>query len=515
MAAHFEKETHVMPLITGKSPKSFSKNVETEIHAGKKPAQAEAIAYAKKNEAEDSNGVAVGEVARRAYVTWAQALAAVHTAESALGPSASPQRLEKWAIEFLKTHAEDALPLPIAVKRQKLAAHNAGLTEAQDLTPVKVDGEDFSKADEDAYFKRRKEIQTKLDRERPDDDTNRLRAHEQTLRERGEKVTPYRVAAEDVDKYSKWDNLSTAELRSKFKEAYPQVNPKDYSRERLMKGLRQAALVSKDASPSETLEEARKAEVAQDHARALDAYRAAAHGFRQVGDQRSEQVARDGIAACQRQAAHGRSDQYEHPSRGKAQAFDSAERALESAVERTRAGEDVALESDERETVVAPAEDFQPGSRSERLHQRVDTLEKKGIDVSELRKMFRRNDSLAAIAVTLNKVERDAKDALPAPVPVCDESTNAPWICPYDGPVPTRKCPYCGYDCKKNTARDEHEGFAKLEHSLAHRKGITDPDALAASIGRKKYGAKGMAAKSAAGRAKDALPLPIKVTKHA
>jgi hypothetical protein len=573
-----------MPLITGKSPKSFSKNVATEIKAGKPQKQAVAIAYAKKNEAEDSNGVAVGEVARRAYVTWAQALAAVHTAESALGPSASPQRLEKWAIEFLKTHAEDALPLPIAVKKNeaegkdaskqdeacrlfkagktvvdisqrlavpeniierwvgyirapntrygktkdslplpiavkkaKLAAHNAGLTEAQDLTPVKVDGEDFSKADEDAYFKRRKEIQTKLDRERPDDDTNRLRAHEQTLRERGEKVTPYRVAAEDA--------LTVEKVRQKHDPSYGGMISESwaaYLNGKLVQGSvstdrRESERIGREAQEntkaSDNLVAARKAEVAQDHARALDAYRQAAHGFRQVGDQRSEQVARDGIAACQRQAAHGCSDQYEHPSRGKVQAFDSAECALESAVERTRAGEDVALE--EEGTVVAPAEDFQPGSRSERLHQRVDTLEKKGIDVSELRKMFRRNDSLDAIAVTLNKVERDAKDALPAPVPVCDESTNAPWICPYDGPVPTRKCPYCGYDCKKNTARDEHEGFAKLEHSLAHRKGITDPDALAASIGRKKYGAKGMAAKSAAGRAKDSLPLPVKVTKHA
>lgn len=52
-------------------------------------------------------------------------------------------------------------------------------------------------------------------------------------------------------------------------------------------------------------------------------------------------------------------------------------------------------------------------------------------------------------------------------------------------------------------AEDEHEGFAKLEHSLAHRKGIKDPDALAAAIGRKKYGAAGMTKKAAAGRAKD------------
>src|ERR1700722_1444229 len=36
------------------------------------------------------------------------------------------------------------------------------------------------------------------------------------------------------------------------------------------------------------------------------------------------------------------------------------------------------------------------------------------------------------------------------------------------------------------------ERFAKLENKLSHQKGVTDPGALAASIGRKKYGAKKM-----------------------
>jgi hypothetical protein len=47
---------------------------------------------------------------------------------------------------------------------------------------------------------------------------------------------------------------------------------------------------------------------------------------------------------------------------------------------------------------------------------------------------------------------------------------------------------------------DAHMGFAKLDHSLAHRKGVKNPAALAAFIGRKKFGAKGMAAKAAAVR---------------
>lgn len=51
-------------------------------------------------------------------------------------------------------------------------------------------------------------------------------------------------------------------------------------------------------------------------------------------------------------------------------------------------------------------------------------------------------------------------------------------------------------------AQDEHLGFEKMEHKLAHRKGVTNPKALAAYIGREKYGKKGMAKKAAAGRRK-------------
>lgn len=45
-------------------------------------------------------------------------------------------------------------------------------------------------------------------------------------------------------------------------------------------------------------------------------------------------------------------------------------------------------------------------------------------------------------------------------------------------------------------------GFAKLASKLSRQKGVTDPTALAASIGRKKYGKKAMAHKAAAGKKK-------------
>jgi len=44
--------------------------------------------------------------------------------------------------------------------------------------------------------------------------------------------------------------------------------------------------------------------------------------------------------------------------------------------------------------------------------------------------------------------------------------------------------------------------FALLKHRLAGRKGVTDPGALAAAIGREKYGAKKMADWAAKGRKK-------------
>lgn len=44
--------------------------------------------------------------------------------------------------------------------------------------------------------------------------------------------------------------------------------------------------------------------------------------------------------------------------------------------------------------------------------------------------------------------------------------------------------------------------FAALKKELGGRKGVTDPGALAASIGRKKYGAAKMTKMAAAGRKK-------------
>jgi len=48
---------------------------------------------------------------------------------------------------------------------------------------------------------------------------------------------------------------------------------------------------------------------------------------------------------------------------------------------------------------------------------------------------------------------------------------------------------------------EKHIGFAKLKSKLAHKKGVTNPGAVAAAIGRKKYGKKKFQAAAAAGHA--------------
>lgn len=57
-------------------------------------------------------------------------------------------------------------------------------------------------------------------------------------------------------------------------------------------------------------------------------------------------------------------------------------------------------------------------------------------------------------------------------------------------------------------ARDDHESFGERENELAHRKDVHDPAALAAYIGREKYGKAGMEKKAEAGRG-DAAPADV------
>jgi hypothetical protein len=175
------------------------------------------------------------------------------------------------------------------------------------------------------------------------------------------------------------------------------------------------------SEPKDHMVRAAQYEIAGDRARALDSYRAAASGYRRTNDRVGETLAREGVAACQ---SVGYDRQYDHPGAGRVKVCDSAEQALRTAAERTRAGERVHI---------VDGRTVRPGR---------------------------------------------AKDDTGGPGPI--DNPKEPDV---TAPVP-----------------DEHLGFKKLEGKLAHEKGVRDPAAVAAAIGRKKYGAEGMAKKSAAAR---------------
>lgn len=110
------------------------------------------------------------------------------------------------------------------------------------------------------------------------------------------------------------------------------------------------------SEPQDHLARGMQYEVGQDKARALDSYRAAATGFRRANDARESQ-ARDGITACQRAITQGYDGMYHHPNAGKTRVCDSADAALRTALERTRAGEVVSVDGSTVRPGVAKAND--------------------------------------------------------------------------------------------------------------------------------------------------------------
>ncbi len=223
--------------------------------------------------------------------------------------------------------------------------------------------------------------------------------------------------------------------------------------------------------PAEELDRAFRFEIQGDRRMALDCYRRAAAGFTQANDAKNAQVARDGEEECRLRLAGSFDNTYVHPQQGRARAYDSESAALRVALERTRAGEDVSLVGQRvmprrAEARDASVEMYKGWEISEDVKEDAIVAKKPG------------KPSLYATNVAQAKRIIDQREA--------GTATGHQKV----------------VDVKP--VEDEHEGFGKLERSLAHRKGVSDPKALAAAIGREKYGAKGMAAKAAAGSAKDA-----------
>ena len=246
---------------------------------------------------------------------------------------------------------------------------------------------------------------------------------------------------------------------------------------------------AKDASPEAHLESGMESEIGHDRTRALDHYKAAERGAATTAQR---ERARDGILAVTQRAA----EPYHHPSAGKVQSFAERGRALDSALARTRAGERVRVRDEASgEYVVSPMESGASVGDASTWEEQVDVMAKNIKDkmrelkadgvVGMSKRNLRQIVTTRGISVAPGVFDRLLEDAI--------------------------KKAGAGKFFYEGTAHDEHEGFEKLERSLAHRKGVTDPKALAAAIGRRKLGEKEMARRSAAGRAKDSVLRRVEV----
>lgn len=85
-----------------------------------------------------------------------------------------------------------------------------------------------------------------------------------------------------------------------------------------------------------------------------------------------------------------------------------------------------------------------------------------------------------------------------------EEITSSGAAGPYMTPAAFGKKPTKKDDKEENerTVQFGESKFSKLSNKLSHEKGVSNPDAIAAAIGRKKYGEKGMEKKSIKGKEK-------------
>ncbi len=305
------------------------------------------------------------------------------------------------------------------------------------------------------------------------------------------------------------EEIKKSDARLYAIEARLRTQGKDRSRATDLKAV--MPLQTYGSEPKDHMLRAAQYEVAGDRARALDSYRAAASVFRCAGDKLNEAKARDGIHACQSML----DTQYTHPGAGRVKVCDSAEQAVRTAVERTRAGEAVTVDG----VKVMP--------RGEKARGRdEDPILLEGESDATLLANYLREDGgesspyfealeqrgqpvKAIIGDDTSGVFQKAEykgwsiDKNPRGIIVASKRGQTPFAArstEHARAVIDRRDADPG---ERHRMGDEHLGFKKLEGKLAHEKGVSDPAAVAASIGRKKYGASGMAAKAAAGRAKD------------
>lgn len=121
--------------------------------------------------------------------------------------------------------------------------------------------------------------------------------------------------------------------------------------------------------------------------------------------------------------------------------------------------------------------------------------------------VVRESEERALRMLVREVIENGLVPASSAWAPMVEGNREAVYESPWEAAEPLFEAWYDKFKgskkSEKASKKDEgHIGFSKLKGKLSHKSGVNDPGALAASIGRKKYGAAGMAKKSAAGRKK-------------
>jgi len=246
------------------------------------------------------------------------------------------------------------------------------------------------------------------------------------------------------------------------------------------------------SEPADHLFRAAQYEIGGDRARALDSYRAAAGGYRRAGDQAGEQKAKDGIMFCQ----SAFDTQYDHPGIGRVRVCDSVDIALRTALERTRAGEQVHVEGKTVRPGFARAKDGalhayvpdkddrcaicgRPANDSS-THKDAAQYDAHGRDAAGACENCGAKTS--GDNFLCGKCRAKAKDDTGGPPPVDNPATPA-----VPDPVPT-----------------DDSAFSKLEHKLeAGGESKKEAGGVAYKVGAEKYGKAGMAKKAAEGRSKD------------
>lgn len=348
--------------------------------------------------------------------------------------------------------------LPMPIKTSNLVPMPSGEHNEERYAPRPVG--DAYKAHDPWYGERIKELEEEVER----------------CKKAGE---PYKDELRDIAEYKKED----AEREKHAKRA------RGGDRKRTTDSIQEQISGSE---PKDHMSRAAQYEIQGDRARALDSYRAAASGYRKAAVEAPacdasalkvlEAKARDGVEACQSKFAA----QYAHPGAGRVKVCDSAEQAVRTAVERTRAGETVRVDG----KTVRPGRATDAGWVSN--DPEASSALRKTDKAYEAAKSQASRLPLAEKVDALRKAKEERQRAYNA-VHAKDDT---------GGPPPVDEPAYPGMPDPVRTD-DEHLGFKKLEGKLAHEKGVSDPAAVAAVIGRKKYGAAGMAKKAAAGRAKD------------